>query len=113
MVKVWEILADEPREANTEGGLFPAIIGTVMMVLLTSIIVIPFGVITALYLGEYARQGVIVKIVRIAINNLAGVPQQAAGAVRRIREGFRKKERIHRSANRIDKESEPEYSKHD
>ncbi len=79
MVKVWEILADEPREANTEGGLFPAIIGTVMMVLLTSIIVIPFGVITALYLGEYARQGVIVKIVRIAINNLAGVPSIVLG----------------------------------
>ncbi|HIN32975.1 MAG TPA: phosphate ABC transporter permease PstA [Nitrospirales bacterium] len=79
IVKVWEVLADEPREANTEGGLFPAIIGTVMMVLLTSIIVVPFGVITALYLGEYARQGVIVKIVRIAINNLAGVPSIVIG----------------------------------
>jgi phosphate transport system permease protein len=79
IVKVWEVLADEPREANTEGGLFPAIIGTVMMVLLTSIIVVPFGVITALYLGEYARQGVIVKIVRIAINNLAGVPSIVLG----------------------------------
>ncbi len=79
IVKVWEILADEPREANTEGGLFPAIIGTVMMVLITSIVVVPFGVITALYLGEYARQGVIVKIVRIAINNLAGVPSIVLG----------------------------------
>ena len=79
MVKVWEVLADEPREANTEGGLFPAIIGTVMMVLLTSIVVVPFGVITALYLGEYARQGVLVKIVRIAINNLAGVPSIVLG----------------------------------
>ena len=79
MVKVWEVLADEPREANTEGGLFPAIIGTVMMVLLTSIVVVPFGVITALYLGEYARQGVLVKIVRIAINNLAGIPSIVLG----------------------------------
>ncbi len=79
IVKVWEVLADEPREANTEGGLFPAIIGTVMMVLITSIVVVPFGVITALYLGEYARQGVLVKIVRIAINNLAGVPSIVLG----------------------------------
>ena len=79
MVRVWEVLTDEPREANTEGGLFPAIIGTVMMVLIMSIIVVPFGVITALYLGEYARQGVIVKIVRIAINNLAGVPSIVLG----------------------------------
>ncbi len=79
VVKVWEILADDPREANTEGGLFPVIIGTVMMVLLTSIVVVPFGVITALYLGEYARQGILVKIVRIAINNLAGVPSIVLG----------------------------------
>ena len=79
IVNVWEVLTGEPREANTEGGLFPAIIGTVMMVLVTSIIVVPFGVITALYLGEYARQGVIVKIVRIAINNLAGIPSIVLG----------------------------------
>tara|TARA_B100000315_G_C14574047_1_gene587037 strand:- start:252 stop:1907 length:1656 start_codon:yes stop_codon:yes gene_type:complete len=79
IVKVWEVLTTEPREANTEGGLFPAIIGTVMMVLVTSIIVVPVGVITALYLSEYARQGVIVKIVRIAINNLAGIPSIVIG----------------------------------
>jgi len=79
LVKLIEVLTEEPREANTEGGLFPAIIGTVMMVLIMSIVVVPFGVITALYLGEYAKQGIVVKIVRIAINNLAGVPSIVLG----------------------------------
>ena len=79
LVKLIEVLTEEPRESNTEGGLFPAIIGTVMMVLIMSIVVVPFGVITALYLGEYAKQGIVVKIVRIAINNLAGVPSIVLG----------------------------------
>lgn len=76
---VWMVLTTEPREANTEGGIFPAIFGTVMMVLIMSLIVTPFGVIGALYLREYARQGVIVRIVRIAVNNLAGVPSIVFG----------------------------------
>ena len=67
-------LTDEPREANTEGGVFPAIFGTVMMVLLMSVLVTPFGVIAAVYLHEYARQGLFVRLIRIAVNNLAGVP---------------------------------------
>ena len=67
-------LTDDPREANTEGGVFPAIFGTVMMVLLMSVLVTPFGVIAAVYLHEYARQGVFVRLIRIAVNNLAGVP---------------------------------------
>ncbi|HEY9197757.1 MAG TPA: phosphate ABC transporter permease PstA, partial [Gammaproteobacteria bacterium] len=71
---VWEFLSGEPREANTEGGIFPAIFGTVMMVIIMSIIVTPFGVIAALYLREYAKQGPVTRIVRIAVNNLAGVP---------------------------------------
>lgn len=71
---VWEFLSDEPREANTEGGIFPAIFGTVLMVIIMSIIVTPFGVIAALYLREYAKQGPVTRIVRIAVNNLAGVP---------------------------------------
>jgi phosphate transport system permease protein len=74
MDKVWEFMSDEPREANTEGGIFPAIFGTVMMVILMSILVTPFGVIAALYLREYATQGPITRIIRIAVNNLAGVP---------------------------------------
>jgi len=77
--RLWEFLAGEPRESNTEGGIFPAIFGTVLMVLLTSLAVAPFGVLTALYLREYARQGVIVRSVRIAVNSLAGVPSIVFG----------------------------------
>ena len=69
----------EPREANTEGGVFPAIFGTFVMTLLMSLAVTPFGVLAALYLREYARQGVVVRAVRIAVNNLAGVPSIVFG----------------------------------
>jgi phosphate transport system permease protein len=79
MGNIWTVLTTEPREANTEGGIFPAIFGTVMMVMIMSFIVTPFGVIGALYLREYARQGVIVRTVRIAVNNLAGVPSIVFG----------------------------------
>ncbi|MDR6234612.1 phosphate ABC transporter permease PstA [Pseudomonas oryzihabitans] len=72
--KLWEFLSADPREANTEGGVFPAIFGTVMMTLLMAVIVTPFGVIAAIYLREYARQGLLTRIIRIAVNNLAGVP---------------------------------------
>jgi len=72
--KVWEFISDDPREANTEGGIFPAIYGTVIMVLMMSLIVTPFGVITAIYLHEYAKQGFLTRTIRIAVNNLAGVP---------------------------------------
>lgn len=79
LANVWTVLSDEPREANTEGGIFPAIFGTVMMVLIMSIAVVPFGVLAAFYLKEYARQGLLVRIVRIAVNNLAGVPSIVFG----------------------------------
>ncbi|MCF5708786.1 phosphate ABC transporter permease PstA [Pseudomonas syringae] len=72
--KLWEFLSDDPREANTEGGIFPAIFGTVMMTLIMAIIVTPFGVLAAVYLREYARQGPMTRLIRIAVNNLAGVP---------------------------------------
>jgi phosphate transport system permease protein len=75
----WEFLSDEPREANTEGGVLPAIFGTFAMTLLMVIVVAPFGVITALYLREYAKQGRLVAIVRISVNNLAGVPSIVYG----------------------------------
>ena len=77
--KLWEFLSGDPREANTEGGIFPAIFGTVVMVLLMSVLVTPFGVIAAVYLREYARQGAITRIIRIAVNNLAGVPSIVYG----------------------------------
>ena len=77
--KVLEFLADDPREANTEGGIFPAIFGTIMMVIIMSIIVTPFGVIAAVYLREYAKQGFTTRLIRIAVNNLAGVPSVVYG----------------------------------
>ncbi|MCP5176949.1 MAG: phosphate ABC transporter permease PstA [Moraxellaceae bacterium] len=75
----WAFLSDDPREANTEGGVFPAIFGTVLMVLMMTVIVTPLGVIAAIYLREYASQGVITQTVRIAVNNLAGVPSIVYG----------------------------------
>jgi len=77
--RVRELLLDDPRESNTEGGLFPAIFGTVMMVLLMSIFSLPFGVIAAIYLREYAKDNVLTRMVRIAVNNLAGVPSIVYG----------------------------------
>ncbi len=74
-----EFLADDPREANSEGGVFPAIFGTVAMTLIMCVLVVPFGVLAALYLREYAKQGFLVSLVRIAVNNLAGVPSIVFG----------------------------------
>ena len=75
----WEFVSSEPREANTQGGVLPAIFGTVAMTMLMVVFVAPFGVITALYLREYAKQGKVVSAVRIAVNNLAGVPSIVYG----------------------------------
>ncbi len=75
----WEFVSAEPREANTQGGVLPAIFGTVAMTLLMVIFVAPFGVITALYLREYAKQGRLTSIIRISVNNLAGVPSIVYG----------------------------------
>ena len=77
--RLWEFLSGDPRESNTEGGVFPAIFGTVMMVMIMSVVAVPFGVLAALYLREYARQGAAVRVVRIAVNNLAGVPSIVFG----------------------------------
>ncbi|TNC81819.1 MAG: phosphate ABC transporter permease PtsA [Oleiphilus sp.] len=77
--KVVEFVSDDPREANTEGGIFPAIYGTILMVILMSVIVTPFGVVAAVYLREYASQGPMTRIIRIAVNNLAGVPSIVYG----------------------------------
>jgi len=77
--RLWEFLSADPRESNTEGGIFPAMFGTVMMVILMSLVAVPLGVLAALYLREYARQGPFVRVVRIAVNNLAGVPSIVFG----------------------------------
>lgn len=74
-----EFLTAEPREANSEGGVWPAIFGTVLMTLIMALMVSPLGVLAALYLREYARPGPLVSTVRIAINNLAGVPSIVFG----------------------------------
>jgi phosphate transport system permease protein len=75
----WEFISADPRESNTEGGIFPAIFGTVMMVFIMAFAVAPLGVLAALYLREYAKQGPLVRMVRIAVNNLAGVPSIVFG----------------------------------
>ncbi len=77
--KFAEFVGGYPREANTEGGIFPAIFGTVMMVIIMSIIVTPVGVLAAIYLREYAKQGPLVRMIRISVNNLAGVPSIVFG----------------------------------
>ena len=77
--QIGSFLVDDPREANTEGGVFPAIFGTVLMVLLMTVIVSPLGVVAAIYLHEYAGKNALTKLLRIAVINLAGVPSIVYG----------------------------------
>ena len=77
--KVGELLFDEPREANMEGGLFPAAFGTVLLVFIMSITSFPFGVLAGIYLGVYAGHGFFLQLVRVAVNNLAGIPSIVFG----------------------------------
>jgi phosphate transport system permease protein len=77
--QVYKFISDDPREANTEGGVFPAIFGTVFMVMLMAVIVTPFGVVAAIYLHEYAGKNSITKFIRIAVINLSGVPSIVYG----------------------------------
>ncbi len=74
-----EFISADPREANTEGGVYPVLFSTVLLTILLSLVVAPFGVIAALYMREYAKQGLLTSIIRIAINNLAGVPSIVYG----------------------------------
>ena len=77
--QIGKFISDDPREANTEGGVFPAIFGTVFMVMLMAVIVTPFGVVAAIYLHEYAAKNAVTKMIRIAVINLAGVPSIVYG----------------------------------
>ncbi|MBD3896991.1 phosphate ABC transporter permease PstA [Halomonas sp. ML-15] len=77
--RVWRFLSEGPRAANTAGGVWPAIFGTVLMVLLMSMLVAPFGVLAAIYLNEIAHQGRLTRLVRISVRNLAGVPSIVYG----------------------------------
>ena len=79
MQNIFRFISEDPREANTEGGIFPAIYGTFVMTVIMSLLVTPFGIMAAIYLREYAKQGLSVRIVRIAVNNLAGVPSIVFG----------------------------------
>lgn len=79
MARLWSFVSEEPREANTEGGVFPALFGTVAMTLIMTLFVLPVGVMTAVYMREIAKQGFLVSLVRIAVNNLAGVPSIVYG----------------------------------
>ncbi|MDN3696469.1 phosphate ABC transporter permease PstA [Vibrio genomosp. F6] len=77
--QVWKFLSQNPRESNSEGGVFPAIFGTVFLVIVMSIIVMPLGVVAAIYLHEYAKSNAFTRIIRIAVINLAGVPSIVYG----------------------------------
>jgi phosphate transport system permease protein len=79
MTRLWSLVSDEPREANTEGGVFPALFGTVAMTLFMTMAVLPIGVMSAVYMREIAKQGTLVSLLRIAVNNLAGVPSIVYG----------------------------------
>jgi phosphate transport system permease protein len=71
----WEFLTSFPKEGMTKGGIFPAIYGTALLVIIMSVAAVPFGTITAIYLVEYASQkSVIAKVIRFAVRTLAGVP---------------------------------------
>lgn len=77
--RLWEFVTAYPREANTAGGIFPVIFGTVVLTLLMTAAVLPFGVLAAVFIREIAAQGTFVSIVRIAVGNLAGVPSIVYG----------------------------------
>jgi len=71
----WEFITSAPREGMTEGGIFPAIVGTVLLVILMSVACVPLGTITAIYLHEYSnRNSFFTRMIRFGVNTLAGVP---------------------------------------
>lgn len=75
----WEFISEMPRDEMTAGGIFPAIMGTFYLMIGSAVISIPIGVVTAIYLTEYARNPRLVKIIRLGISNLAGVPSVVFG----------------------------------
>ena len=76
---IGQFLIQSPKQANTAGGVFPALFGTVMMVFIMTIIVTPFGVLAAVYLNEYAPDNLLTAIIRISVSNMAGVPSIVYG----------------------------------
>jgi phosphate transport system permease protein len=75
----WEFLTSNPRDSMTAGGIFPCIVGTIILSYGALIIALPWGIATAIYLNEYAKSGKVIRIIRLGINNLAGVPSVVFG----------------------------------
>ncbi len=75
----WEFLSQSPREGMTEGGIFPALLGTFLLTLITAASSVPLGVAAAIYLVEYAREGTFIRLIRLSIRNLSGVPSVVYG----------------------------------
>lgn len=76
----WEFLTTAPEEGMTKGGILPAIVGTLMMTLLMSVLAVPLGTVTAIYLSEYAKpNSIFARIIRFAVNTLASVPSIVFG----------------------------------
>jgi len=75
----WKFLSQPPRQGMTEGGIFPAILGTFLVSLITVVFAVPLGMFAAIYLNEYARPGKMTRLIRLAIRNLSGVPSIVYG----------------------------------
>lgn len=75
----WEFLTQAPRRGMTEGGIFPAIVGTFLVTMITALVAVPLGMAAAIYLNEYARAGRLTRLIRLSIRNLAGVPSIVYG----------------------------------
>jgi phosphate transport system permease protein len=75
----WEFITQPPVDAMTKGGIFPVIVGTILLTVLCMIVVIPIGVMTAIFLSEYSKPGLLLKAVMMSIYTLAGVPSVVFG----------------------------------
>ncbi|NLE65564.1 MAG: phosphate ABC transporter, permease protein PstA, partial [Elusimicrobia bacterium] len=75
----WEFLSQAPREGMTEGGIFPAIVGTFFVTVITAVLAVPLGMGSAIYLNEYAPENLMTRFIRMSIRNLSGVPSIVYG----------------------------------
>lgn len=75
----WDFLTKAPEDGMTKGGIFPAIVGTFYLILGSSIISFPIGIMSGIYMNEYAANGKLVRFIRIMTNNLSGVPSVVFG----------------------------------
>jgi phosphate transport system permease protein len=75
----WEFITQPPRRGMTEGGIFPAIMGTFIVTIVTAVLAIPLGMFAAIYLNEYAKQSRLTRLIRLSIRNLSGVPSIVYG----------------------------------